>query len=204
MKIWTKDDVKDIELPEGVGLNDVQVIGPLFSKEEMEEIIAWKDKYKGKEGTVGYSGLENTDIRKVMCYRPKEHIKWVAQRILDHVQKVNNLIWDFDIMGIEAEPALMEYKEYKDGEVAGHYDWHVDTGRGNFSSRKLSFSVILNTDYTGGDLTFFVGDKSEKIDKERAYRSLVLFPSYRPHKITPVRTGTRYTLVGWINGPAFR
>jgi len=33
---------------------------------------------------------------------------------------------------------------------------------------------------------------------------MIFFPSYTLHEVTPVTKGTRYTLVGWVHGPAFK
>ena len=34
--------------------------------------------------------------------------------------------------------------------------------------------------------------------------SVNYFPSYMLHEVTPLERGTRYALVGWVNGPAFK
>jgi PKHD-type hydroxylase len=34
--------------------------------------------------------------------------------------------------------------------------------------------------------------------------SIVVFPSFIEHKVTPVTKGVRYTAVTWANGPSFR
>ena len=48
----------------------------------------------------------------------------------------------------------IQYGEYTGG---GHYDWHLDIGRGKSSLRKISISIQLSdgADYDGGDLEFF-------------------------------------------------
>jgi PKHD-type hydroxylase len=37
----------------------------------------------------------------------------------------------------------------------------------------------------------------------RAQGTMVLFPSFLVHRVTPVRAGTRYAIVGWLHGPPF-
>jgi len=87
---------------------------------------------------------------------------------------------------------------YKSG---GKYDWHMDVGPGQNSSRKLSMSVQLSDpkSYEGGDLEFMrVAQKSE-----RDVGALIVFPSFLQHRVTPVTKGTRYSLVAWVHGKPF-
>lgn len=96
----------------------------------------------------------------------------------------------------------IQYTEYKGGQK-GHYDWHVDTfsKNGGFN-RKLSIVVQLSdpSDYEGGNFLFW-NDEPEGF-KERG--SVLVFPSFRPHKVEPVTKGLRRSLVSWIEGPAWR
>jgi PKHD-type hydroxylase len=38
----------------------------------------------------------------------------------------------------------------------------------------------------------------------RARGTLVAFPSYLLHRVTPITSGTRKSLVAWVSGPVFR
>jgi PKHD-type hydroxylase len=80
--------------------------------------------------------------------------------------------------------------------------------------RKLSVSVQLShgTDYEGGDMEFtdLPLDQSHKelniwTNKEfRKKGTVIVFPSFIRHRVTPVTEGTRYSAVAWINGPPLR
>tara|TARA_B100000287_G_C20604956_1_gene769671 strand:- start:112 stop:1023 length:912 start_codon:yes stop_codon:yes gene_type:complete len=77
--------------------------------------------------------------------------------------------------------------------------------------RKLSMTLNLTepTDYTGGDLKFDFGPHAGrgrfKTCKEiRPRGSIIIFPSYLHHQVTPVTKGTRYSLVIWSLGKPFR
>lgn len=103
------------------------------------------------------------------------------------------------------------------GSNSDFYDWHVDTGdhscvsedlgggKTQMTERKLSCSLILSDpwDYEGGELqfhysrTFFRSIKPEK-------GTAIIFPSWLPHRVRPVKSGKRISLVGWMNGPLFR
>jgi PKHD-type hydroxylase len=69
----------------------------------------------------------------------------------------------------------------------------------------LSISVQLSdpSEYEGGDLQFSLyGDRTVIAEKEQG--TMVIFPSYMRHRVTPVTRGTRRSLVTWITGPPFR
>jgi len=34
--------------------------------------------------------------------------------------------------------------------------------------------------------------------------TLILFPAFRTHRVSPVTRGLRVAVVGWIHGPSFR
>ena len=59
----------------------------------------------------------------------------------------------------------------------------------------LSVLGILNDNYEGGEFIMF-GDKEIKFSKG----DLLIFPSVflYPHKVEPVKVGTRYSLISWV------
>lgn len=78
--------------------------------------------------------------------------------------------------------------------------------------RKLSMSINLNSpeEYTGGDLKFDLGLHVNKNERFKIFNeikpqgSIVVFPSFVDHCVTPVLTGTRYSLVVWYLGRPFK
>ena len=77
--------------------------------------------------------------------------------------------------------------------------------------RKLSVTVSLSDplDYEGGNLEFAIdgdepGKNLFKTCKEIFTKgSIVIFPSYVWHRITPVTKGRRLSLVQWNMGPGY-
>ena len=65
--------------------------------------------------------------------------------------------------------------------------------------RKISLVVFLSDtkDYDGGDFEF---QEEAKIPAEKG--SILIFPSFLSHRVTPVTRGLRYSLVNWFIGPA--
>ena len=77
--------------------------------------------------------------------------------------------------------------------------------------RKISMTINLTEpdDYKGGDLKFDFGPHAGrgrfKTCKEiRPRGSVIVFPSFLHHQVTPVTEGTRYSLVLWNLGKPFR
>jgi PKHD-type hydroxylase len=59
-------------------------------------------------------------------------------------------------------------------------------------------SILITDEFTGGELEI-MGEVME-IEKGDA----VIFPSYLPHSVAPVKTGSRLSLVSWLYGPQWK
>ena len=77
--------------------------------------------------------------------------------------------------------------------------------------RKLSMTINLSEpgSYEGGNLKFdygphAVGERYSECTEIRPRGSVIVFPSYLYHQITPVTRGTRYSLVLWSLGNPFK
>tara|TARA_B110000503_G_C7141234_1_gene410918 strand:- start:779 stop:1339 length:561 start_codon:yes stop_codon:yes gene_type:complete len=141
----------------------------------------------------------------------KSKVSWLDDKTLE--TSLNNLItianndaeWNFSLS--EFEP--LQYTIYNPGD---HYDWHIDSHSKPYANgmiRKLSFTICLTDDYTGGEFELSLpSPKPEKhqffkFDKVFKKGTMIVFPSHIWHKVHPVLTGTRKVLVGWIVGKSF-
>ena len=77
--------------------------------------------------------------------------------------------------------------------------------------RKLSMTINLNQpgEYDGGNLKFDFGPHAQgqrfhECVEIRPQGSIIVFPSYVYHQVTPVTRGTRYSLVLWSLGQPFK
>jgi PKHD-type hydroxylase len=77
--------------------------------------------------------------------------------------------------------------------------------------RKLSMTINLNApgEYEGGNLKFDFGPHSSgtrfhECEEIRPQGSIIIFPSFVYHQVTPVTKGTRYSLVLWSLGAPFK
>lgn len=120
---------------------------------------------------------------------------WIVQRIQQLFQLTNQSYYQFHLTHFSPLQVL----EYQ---AQGFYDWHLDLGEGEISTRKLSAVVFLSdpADYTGGRLQIETPQRSF----DQAQGTAVVFPSFMNHRVEPVTQGQRWTLVAWAHGNAFR
>lgn len=117
------------------------------------------------------------------------------------VSQINSEYYRFELVGLsQTDPVQILRYDAADG---AHYDWHVDIGETS-STRKLSFSLQLSDpdDYAGGDLEFLPGQTGAPNTRQQG--TLIVFPSYKAHRVTLLTRGVRHALVGWLHGTAFR
>ena len=137
---------------------------------------------------------------QISWIKDKNICRKVFDIISGQVARIDNTYVD------DIEP--LQYGEYKSG---GEYGWHRDVHPDPYSDgkiRKISFSVFLNNDYTGGEFDLEIYGPNEKkryirVDKNRK-ANCIIFHSDMWHRVRPVKSGIRKSLVGWLVGPQFR
>lgn len=125
--------------------------------------------------------------------------------LLNLIKKVNEEFYGFDLE--DPEPMqVTKYDETNQGFYSPHQDGVYDNVPLNGKVRKLSLSLQLTPPeyYEGGEFEF--PDDKEKFIKEdsKAQGTVIFFPSYMNHGVTPVTKGTRYSLVCWVLGSNFK
>lgn len=176
-----------------------------FTPAEQDAIEAYGDKQtQDKADILGSDELQQGVYEKFRITRtswilPNAETNWLFQRLQAVASDLNDNAYQFDLRGFAEN---FQYTVYQ-GDESGHYDWHVD--QGPFPApRKLSLSLQLSdaSAYEGCDLQFQAGYRIETAPRERG--TVIAFPSYVLHRVTPITAGTRKSLVVWITGPKFR
>lgn len=133
-------------------------------------------------------------------------VSWITdKRVLnllhDYVEIANRNAFNVHVY----KSASLQYTEYHANEN-GHYDWHHDINwnENNGLDRKLSVTVQLSNsdEYEGGDFEF--GECQSPPKESRQKGTVLVFPSYLRHKVSPVTRGVRKSLVAWFEGPVWR
>ena len=123
----------------------------------------------------------------------------IIQRIGNNVYDINNSHWQFKLSSEINNFQIIKYQ------TNDHYDWHVDWNPDPMCcNRKISVVIQLSdeNDYSGCDLILKNGNSDVFFKRQRGFG--VVFPSFVLHKVTPLISGTRYSLVFWIEGDSFQ
>lgn len=174
-------------------------------------------------GTTNFKNLNQQRQRNLFKQRNSKIVwlndPWIYRSIMPFVAKANiNAGWNFQYDVSEQ----CQFTKYGEGQF---YDWHCDSfddpygerNQKNVSDefkgkiRKLSVTVSLSdpNTYRGGELEFsFSGSPNQRPVTEECKTilpkgSIVVFPSYVWHRVKPVLSGTRYSLVIWNCGNPF-
>lgn len=176
-----------------------------FTFDEIEWIKALGARIGANASTIG--GQENMTVAEADSIRrsdvawiaPNTESQWLYERMGLIARNLNVDYFGFDLYGCEA----LQFTVYST--AGSHYDWHVDNlgASPDRPSRKLTLVVQLDDplSYEGGDL-IVKGAHSQVVPKAKGL--VFAFPSWTLHKVTPVTSGLRRTLVMWATGPAFR
>ena len=113
----------------------------------------------------------------------------------------------YDISHIEQD--LVQYTQYNKGD---YYSWHTDMDICDINEpdqlvRKLSFTLQLTNydEYTGGDLEFAdFDDSTQRFTVPKSRGTVIVFDSRIPHRVLPIKSGVRKSLVGWVVGKRWK
>ena len=194
--------------PYSYGLPELQNYCPYaffknaFHETELEAINKlWEAEKSAKAEIYGMENDNPDDFRKSKVSFLDFNIsnKWIFDKIASLANQINSERYYFDLVGIYESLQLAEYSE------GDFFDWHLDFGNGFSSKRKLSLSIQLSNsdEYEGGDLQFLLGgNKTENAPREKG--TVIVFPSFILHRVTPITKGVRKSIVGWISGKPYR
>ena len=175
---------------------------------EAREEINYEER---KTGVIQDYSLNNKLRISDVCWTTEQ---WAIDLVWPYMLRANkDAGWNFDIQAVES----MQITKYK---MNGFYGWHSDGGADclstyktpenkflNGNGRKLSMTILLNDNYQGGEFQFSV-NRNGVLDIEtpdfKNSGSIIVFPSFACHQVTPVTKGTRYSLVAWFVGPPFK
>ena len=120
--------------------------------------------------------------------------EWIFSRLWNVVSLYNSN-YGFELSDDMGQAQLTRYQSGQ------HYEWHMDLGARQLSLRKITAVVELAPKdlMKGGGLEIFYGGSIEnKVDLDVG--DVVVFPSFVMHRASLVESGTRWSLVLWLNG----
>ena len=194
-----------------------------------DEIINYGKQHQAEMAVTGGYNQQNgkmskKDINNMQKKRKSDIVwmndRWIYKEIHPYIHEANrNAGWNFEWDWSES----CQFTKYGVGQ---YYGWHCDSWDKPYDKpddpqshgkiRKLSVTISLNDpdEYVGGNLEF---DFRNQVDWERNKKkaikcceeirprgSIIVFPSFCWHRVAPVTSGTRYSLVIWNLGYPFR
>ena len=176
-----------------------------------------------RTGDYGDKELSKDEIKDMKRKRNSDLVwlndTWIYKEIHPYLIEANkNAGWNFQWDRSEA----CQFTKYK---LNQYYDWHCDSWDKPYDKpdtpehgkiRKLSMTCQLTdgSEYRGGELEFdfrnydpHMRDESKHLVKVKeilSKGSIVVFPSHVWHRVKPVTSGTRYSLVVWSIGDPFK
>ena len=199
-----------------------------------DDVIAYANQQKevmARTGGYGDRKLKKEEVLDLKRKRNSDLVwlndTWIYKELHPYVHEANrnaglNFNWDFS--------ESCQFTKYK---LNQYYDWHCDSWdkpydrtdkNGNIPKnaldhgkiRKLSMTCQLTdgSEYQGGELEFDFRNYDPHMRDESIHRiqckeilpkgSIIVFPSFVWHRVKPVISGTRYSLVVWHLGQPFR
>jgi len=147
---------------------------------ESNELAKWRWNLDACED-IQFTRYENTNF-----------YGWHKDGMSDHLAKYKRFI-----SGVTPKPLT------PDGDYPPPYT-KSDTYVGKI--RKISVSINLDNEntYEGGNLKFRIDGEDITIPEFRKQGTIILFPSFVEHCVTPVTKGVRHSLVTWCLGDPWK
>lgn len=130
------------------------------------------------------------------------HAREYLGRLDESIHHTNHSFFGLDLYKMTGYECV-NYNKYSET-VHGEYGWHSDGHHEDIFDLKLTVVLNLSTEpYEGGRLELFLGEEKHVVEMDKP-GTLIIFPSFTQHRVTPVTKGERTTLSMWIKGPNFR
>lgn len=148
----------------------------LFSKEECDYIINCK-----KENFQIWNNNSDRNYTSESIYLNDEN-KFIFERLNNLIDKKTSA----EILSIKNEAHFHTYN------TNGYFSKHKD----NRNLRVYSIGIILNDNFTGGNLIIYNNNSEIKIDNKVG--NAFFFESKFKHEVTPITNGVRYSLIYFL------
>jgi PKHD-type hydroxylase len=198
--------------PPGLPYRPFQIHPAAFTARQCDRIVALGLSLGADDATLASdheAGVRDDDIRRsrTAWIAATDDTWWIFDKLATLVERANRS-YGFELTGFGEDLQFTTYEAPGD-----FYSWHQDGLDGDLAARKLSVVVQLSdpADYSGGEIQLFEVAEDYDLEELDAFSELssrrgsaVVFPAFEYHRVLPVRSGTRHSLVAWVSGPPFR
>ncbi len=123
----------------------------------------------------------------------------VVEKVRELSRYANEKYFKMNISNYSKENHFVQY------DVGGKFDAHTDiiwkadvNDLDKKPIRKMTCITLLNDEFTGGKLALWYMGQRYSFPYNKG--DVILFPAYVQHKVDPVESGVRYSLVSWSYG----
>lgn len=180
----TQDDLNRINEQLKTIETTAALIGRNTARDEVEYERMRLEAHKTRKSNISFLSIQDWN--------------WLYAKVAKAVVHANVTNYNKTLYGISP----LQYSEY-DSNYNGFYAPHVDYFPNIIDGlkRSLSFSLQLtdSESYEGGEVKVYHEDQVYISNKKLG--SITFFDSASFHEVTPVTSGFRKSLVGWVLGP---
>jgi hypothetical protein len=183
-------------------LTDDYFVGNFGSVEATDDVlknckINFPDDDILNPGGLGSAGVEDHSIRKCKTKGISiSQVNFIEQGLRNTIRYINDMKWKMDLK--HKWESSIQYTRYIG--KGDFYGWHKDNSEptSSIGHRKISIVYCLSyeKDYTGAE--FEIKASNGNIYRRKFnYGDFIVFPSDKLHRVNPLKSGSRTTLVGW-------
>jgi|TARA_R110000824_G_scaffold123263_2_gene280982 PKHD-type hydroxylase len=184
---------------------------PILSPQQCQEFIRLGQAEPLSDGDIMVAGhRDKTDYtarKNKVSHIPFDKAPKIYSDLLGWMHLVNRNRFGFE--GMEMHETG-QYSEYSKGDF---YTWHIDLGVDAIPVppvRKISLSLLLNDpkEFEGGELEIFGRNFSYDPNNNFVFKlkqgQALFFASFHVHRVKPITSGNRKSLVMWFGGMPFK
>lgn len=146
----------------------------------------------------------NTKKTSTCFSSPYKNIKNIIPEFEDRISIINRDSFGFVIdRFFNEDHFIMNIYDHKD---KAEYNWHTDgtTFESNFTTKLTVLINLSEKKYEGGEFSLFTGSGAEVIKQFEEPGSIIVFPPFVPHRVSPVTKGQRISGTFFVSGPWWR
>ena len=160
----------------------------LFLEEELQQVIDYGDALSLSDGKVKHDKIDyNIRDSRIAWIHPNTDTHWLFSRAI--------LVFKSSLPFFSTLQS-MQYTIYDS--TGSHYDWHRDIVGDEIAKARVTVGIVQlshPSEYRGGILQ--IKHEDEVIDVMKTKGMVTTFPIQLEHRVTPVTSGVRKTLIMW-------
>lgn len=181
------------------------VMEGVFGQEEVsrikffEKVLDFEDGKTVDDRNADGKAARTSRVCQTAHFSVDDNTQWLWEKVAQMSGNANYDLFLYKLTHIET----LQYTIYE-GSEEGKYDWHRDGILYSYCphGRKITGIIMLSDpdEYEGGDLELDVDGTLNPISMRLNKGDCVFFDALMSHRVTPVTSGRRDTLVFWLHG----